>query len=138
MHTDEFNQVMIQEILEYLVIGNGMEGEFYKIKSAFENFLKGLNLQSNCLHQSKIVNLCKYIDNIYTSKYFNIIDDMDERFFLKERKTLFTPSKFTPFARNSTNIHINKRPNSGTNNNPNTNRNVLEDKTKTTLNSHRV
>jgi len=40
---------------------------------------------------------------------------MDERFFLKERKTLFTPSKFTPFARNSTNIHINKRPASGQN-----------------------
>ena len=56
---------------------------------------------------------------------------MDERFFLKERKTLFTPSKFTPFARNSTNIHINKRPTSGQN------RAILEDKTKT-LNSHRV
>lgn len=130
-HSEEFNHVMLTEILDYLVIG--MEEEFFRIKKDFETFIKvNLDFKANCLHQGKILNNVKAINDLYTGKYFNIIEDMDERFFLKERKTIFTPSKFTPFARNSTNIHINKRQSSGTGTRP-----ILEDK-KQQLNSHRV
>ena len=133
-HSEEFNQIMLTEILDYLVIG--MEGEFFRIKRDFQTFLKtNLDFKSSCLHQGKILNNVKTINDLYTVKYFNIIEDMDERFFLKDRKTIFTPSKFTPFARNSTNIHINKRVSSG--NNSNGTRPIQEDK-KQALNSHRV
>ena len=76
-----------------------MKGDFYKVQLQFEAFFnKNINLPVNCLFKDKILIHIKGIDNIYTREYLNI-EDMDERFFLKDRKTLFTPSKFTPFAK---------------------------------------
>ena len=96
-NNDEANEILIGEVLELQVIG--MKGDFYKVQLQFEAFFnKNINLPVNCLFKDKILIHIKGIDNIYTREYLNI-EDMDERFFLKDRKTLFTPSKFTPFAK---------------------------------------
>ena len=92
----------------------------------------GNNINS-CLFKEKILVNIKYLDSLYTGKYLNI-EDLDERFFLRDRKAHFTPSKFTPFAKPTSKGYYKQVHQQ---NKMNQSKAPFEEKSKT-LNSHRV
>ena len=81
--------------------------ETYKnVGSSFDDYFDQL-VESNIIRNThektdffspELINMnYKRLDTIYQKKLN--VDDLDERFFLKDRITTLTPSKFTPFAR---------------------------------------
>lgn len=77
---------------------------FLKVNNLFREFINQINSNKNSsiiemdsLYVAKISTSLKKLDYYYQKKLD--INDLDERFFIKERRRHLTPSKFTPFAK---------------------------------------
>lgn len=75
--------------------------KFLEINDSFRKFIEKLNeegmINEDSLKLNKLQSSYKKLDYHYQKKLG--IDELDERFFIKDRKKHLTPSKFTPFSK---------------------------------------